>query len=102
MLSAEISNLLPKIRDFLSTQPVIRAWLFGSCSRGEESSESDIDLLITYDSNARVTLFTVGGIMMQLSEISGRNVDLVDERGLLPFARKSVERDKILIYERNA
>lgn len=102
MISPEIAKLLPKIRAFLSTQPVTKAWLFGSCSRGEESKGSDIDLLVNYDSGARVTLFTVGGMVMKLSELAGRNVDLVDERGLHSYARKNVDQDKILIYERNA
>ena len=37
---------------------------------------------------------------MDLSEIAGCKVDLVDNRGLMEFARKSVDNDKILIYER--
>ena len=30
------------IRDYFSTQPVLKAWVFGSFSRGEETSESDV------------------------------------------------------------
>jgi predicted nucleotidyltransferase len=37
-----------------------------------------------------------------LKELLGRNVDLVVERTLAAFARESVNRDKILIYERAA
>ena len=43
-----------------------------------------------------------GGILMDLSDLLGRKVDLVDNEGLLDFARPSVEKDKILIYERSA
>ena len=64
MISPDIHNLLPKIRAFLSTQPISKAWLFGSCSRGEESENSDLDLLVSYDTDKRITLFTVGGIMI--------------------------------------
>ena len=35
-----------------------------------------------------------------LEELLGRKVDLVSEGTLLPFAQESVERDKILVYER--
>jgi predicted nucleotidyltransferase len=35
-----------------------------------------------------------------LKELLGRNVDLVVDRSLASFARKSVDNDKILIYER--
>lgn len=36
-----------------------------------------------------------------LEELLGRKVDLVTEGTLLPFAQKSSEKDKILIYERS-
>ena len=39
---------------------------------------------------------------MDLSDLLGRKVDLVDNEGLLDFARESVEQDRILIYERSA
>lgn len=103
MVNKSIKQLIPKIQDFMSAQPVIRAWLFGSCSRGEETISSDIDILVDYDnSNGIVSLFKMGGMLMDLQDILGRKVDLVDNNGLLNFARESVERDKILIYERSS
>lgn len=84
-------------------QPILRAWLFGSCSRGEETDDSDIDILVDYDnSQGIVSLFKMGGILMDLSDLLGRKVDLVEYKGLMDFARPSVDRDKILIYERPA
>ncbi len=101
MVSAKIQKLIPKIQDFMAGQPVKRAWLFGSCSRGEESPTSDIDILVDYDNTKGVvSLFTMGGILMDLTDLLGRKVDLVESRGLKDFARASVDRDKILIYER--
>ncbi|MEE1207605.1 MAG: nucleotidyltransferase domain-containing protein [Muribaculaceae bacterium] len=101
MVSDKIKSLIPKIQEFMKSQPIKRAWLFGSCSRGEESSYSDIDILVDYDnSNGLVSLFTMGGILMDLTDLLGRKVDLVDSNGLLDFAKESVNRDKILIYER--
>lgn len=87
----------------MKSQPILRAWLFGSCSRGEENSDSDIDIMVDYDnSNGVVSLFEMGGILMDLSDLLGRKVDLVERRGIMDFARNSIERDKILIYERPA
>lgn len=103
MLSSDISRLIPAIRTYMAGQPVLRAWLFGSCSRGEETPDSDIDILVDYDNSAGlVSLFRMGGMLMDLSELLGRRVDLVENKGLMDFARKSVDRDKILIYERYA
>ena len=82
-------------------QPILRAWIFGSYSRGEETPDSDIDIMVDYDySNGIISLFKMGGILMDLSDLLGKKVDLVESRGLMDFARESVERDKILIYER--
>ena len=58
--------MIQLIADYFKTQPVLKAWIFGSFSRGEQTPDSDIDILVA------------------------------------PFARESVDRDKILIYERAA
>lgn len=88
------------IQEYLKTKPVQKAWIFGSFSRGEERQDSDVDILVTFDSDAKVSLFTMGGMYMDLKHLLGREVDLVEEGTLLPFAIESAERDKILIYER--
>lgn len=92
--------LIQKIQNYFVTQPVEKAWVFGSFSRGEETEKSDIDILVSFTKDAKVTLFTLGGIYMDLKEILNREVDLVEEGTLLPFAIESAEKDKILIYER--
>lgn len=100
MPSVEIQKIIPKIRKYMSSQPIQRAYLFGSCSRGEETPESDIDLLVNYDYSQKVSLMKVCTMMSELETILHRPVDLVEEQGLLPFAQPSANHDKILIYER--
>lgn len=101
MISKRISDLLPKICEYFKSQPIRKAWLFGSCSKNEEGPSSDIDILVDYDeSNGVVSLFQMGGMIMDLCDISGRKVDLVEINGVMDFAKKSIDEDKILIYER--
>lgn len=101
VMNDRIKNLIPKIQEYMKTKPILRAWLFGSYSRGEETPESDIDILVDYDeSDGIVSLFKIGGMLVDLSELTGSQVDLVESCGLKEFARQSVEHDKILIYER--
>ena len=100
MISSSIQGMLPVIQKFLAGQPIEKAWLFGSCSRGEERSDSDIDILVRYAEDEDVSLFSISRIMTSLSNLLGRKVDLVEDGCLLPFACESAERDKILIYER--
>ncbi len=91
-----------QIAEYFKTQPVLKAWLFGSFARGEQREDSDIDLLILPDKSQHFSLFTLSGIYEDLKELLGCEVDLITEGGLMPFARESVDRDKKLIYERAA
>ena len=91
-----------KIAEYFKTQPVLKVWLFGSFARGEQTPESDVDILIVPDRSQHFSLFTLSGMYEDLKELLGREVDLITDGGLMPFARESAERDKILIYERAA
>ena len=88
------------IADYFKTQPVLKAWLFGSFARGEETPLSDVDLLVQYDDKARISLLKHCAIMNDLEKLLDRKVDLVEEGELLPFAARSANHDKKLIYER--
>ena len=89
------------IADYFKTQPVVRAWIFGSFARGEETPLSDVDLLVQLD-YTKLDGFGFFGMWGDLERLLGRPVDLITEAGLAPYTRESVERDKQLIYERTA
>ena len=93
---------IEKIKRYLSSQPVVKAWLFGSFARGEEREDSDVDILVSFDDNAHVSLLKHAGMMCDLEDILRRPVDLINELSLYPEVRKTVDHDKILIYERSA
>lgn len=90
------------IADYFKTKPVLKAWIFGSYARGEQREDSDIDILILPDKSQHFSLFTLSEIYEDLKDLLGCEVDLITEGGLMPFARESADRDKILIYERAA
>ncbi|MDE5998255.1 MAG: nucleotidyltransferase domain-containing protein [Muribaculaceae bacterium] len=48
MVNKKTSDMIPVIKHYFQDKPVLRAWLFGSYSRGEETSSSDIDILVYY------------------------------------------------------
>ena len=91
---------LDTIRQYFATQPIKKAWLFGSCSRGEDTPDSDIDILVEYNDSNSISLMTISRIMTSLSKKLNRKIDLVEAGCLLPFAEMRVEKDKKLIYER--
>ncbi|WP_244512823.1 nucleotidyltransferase family protein [Prevotella sp. ne3005] len=94
--------MIRQIAEYFKTQPVLKVWIFGSFSRGEEREDSDVDLLILPDRSQHFSLFTLSGMYEDLKNLLGRDVDLITDGGLMPFARESADRDKILIYERAA
>jgi predicted nucleotidyltransferase len=102
MISNNVQEMIPKIQQFFKSQPIEKAWLFGSCSRGEETPTSDVDILVRYKRDDKFSLMTISRIMAKLGDLLTREVDLVEEGRLLPFAQKSVEQDKLLIYERES
>ena len=51
-----------KIAEYFKTQPVLKAWLFGSFSRGEEHADSDVDILIVLDDSQPVGSLECGVI----------------------------------------
>ena len=91
--------MMQAIADYFKTQPVLKAWIFGSFARGEETPQSDVDILVVLDPNSPIGL-EFFGMYEDLKELLGRKVDLVTDRSLAPFARESVERDRKLVYER--
>lgn len=87
---------------YLQVQPISKAWVFGSFSRGEETPESDIDLMVTFLPGSKIGLFKFNQIKEELEKLTGRSVDLVTETSLMPYAASSAMSDRKLIYERTS
>ena len=88
------------VANYFKTQPVLKAWLFGSYSRGEQTNESDVDILVQYDRSQRIGLLKIAGMHIDLENLLGHKVDIVEDGTLRPWAVESVNKDKCLIYER--
>ena len=99
-LSQSRIKMFSLIRNYFSTLPVEKAWVFGSFSRGEETADSDIDILVSYTPEADISLLAIIRWKLDLEKITGRSVDLVENGYLKPFATDSANHDKYLIYER--
>ncbi len=72
--------------------------LFGSAARDEMRPESDIDLLVEFLPDAEIDLVDYAGLMLDLSRLLGRKVDLVSKSGLKPLIRDSVLEEARLVY----
>jgi hypothetical protein len=92
-------NTVHTLQDFFSKQPVLKAWVFGSFSRGEDEPGSDIDILVLLDRSQPIGL-KFFGMVIDLERLLNRPVDLVVDGDLLPFARESADKEKVMVYER--
>jgi predicted nucleotidyltransferase len=69
--------------------------VFGSVARGEADSKSDIDILV--DMEPGRSLFDLGGLLMDLQDLLGHDVDVVTERGLRERIRERVLKEAIAL-----
>jgi len=83
---------------FFKNQPVKRAYLFGSFARGENTSESDLDILVEMEPGTG--LFKFISIQNQLQLALKIQIDLVSANGLSPKIKPYIDAEKILIYEK--
>jgi predicted nucleotidyltransferase len=93
-------NIINQLQNFFPAYPIEKAWMFGSYARNEETRTSDVDIMVRFDKNVTITLFDYAGIMLDLESLLRKKVDLVSEGTLYDFAKESVEKEKILVYER--
>jgi hypothetical protein len=77
-----------KILDAAARRGVRNVRVFGSVARGDDRSDSDIDLLV--DVEAGRTLLDVIGLEQDLHEILGRRVDVLTEKGLSPYLQQRI------------
>ena len=95
-MDAKISH---SIKEYFKTQPIEKAWVFGSFSRGEERADSDVDILVSLVPGTRLGL-QFFAMNLELEQLLNRPVDLVVEGDLMPFAENTVNQEKVLVYAR--
>ncbi|GAH22431.1 unnamed protein product [marine sediment metagenome] len=89
------------LQDYFKDKPVLRAYLFGSFARGDADFTSDYDILVELDYSQKIGLEYIQ-MQLDLASMLDKNVDLVSENALSRHIRPSVEKEKLLIYERSA
>jgi hypothetical protein len=65
--------------------------VFGSAVRGEDRPDSDVDFLVELEEGR--SLMDLGGLLMDLQNLLGRNVDVVTERALHWYIKDQVLRE---------
>lgn len=91
-----IKNLLTSHREQLSQLGGDHLAIFGSVARNEATEDSDIDILVDFDS--KKGLFGFADLKFYLEEILGCRVDLVTRRALHPALKKRILSDAKEIF----
>ena len=86
-----------KLIELCRRNDVAKIGVFGSMARGEATEASDIDLLVYF--SKRKSLLAHIALERQMTEVLGRNVDLLTEAALSPYLRERILREMRVLYE---
>lgn len=73
----------------------VRVRVVGSVARGEQTETSDVDFLVDLEPSR--TLLDLGGLVMDLRDLLGGEVDVVTERGLRPRVAARMIADAVVL-----
>jgi predicted nucleotidyltransferase len=76
----------------------MHAALFGSVARGGNRSDSDIDIMIEIDPDARMTVFEYADLKDHIAALFDEPVDVVNREGLKPHVRPAATADAISAF----
>lgn len=92
---ATLKAVLPELQREFGVESL---FLFGSVARGDDTPDSDIDALVTFRTDATVTLITLGKLNGFLENLLGRKVDVVEDHPRLrPAFRRAIDEDKLRV-----
>jgi uncharacterized protein len=93
----EIKTRLRKnLPDLQQRYGVSDLWLFGSYARHEQSQDSDLDVLVSFD-NPHLSLIQFIQLELELSELLGVKVDLVERDSLKPVVSQHILHEVITV-----
>lgn len=88
-----------KIKDFCLKWQISEMALFGSVLSDNFRDDSDVDVLVSFNSNAKWGLFDFVDMIDELGAIFGRKIDLVEKDSLRnPFRRQTILSSNEVIY----
>lgn len=72
-------------------------WIFGSVARGAATAESDVDVIVSFETGRRISLVDLGRVQIDLSEWLGRRVDVMRWEGLPAEAEARIRADAVRV-----
>lgn len=98
-MSTQVEIDQERIAAFCQKWQITELSLFGSVLREDFRPESDVDMLVSFAPEAKWNLMDLVEMEMELAEIFGREVDLVEKDALRnPFRRYAILTSKEVLY----
>jgi predicted nucleotidyltransferase len=94
-------QVIAKLREHepeLKAAGIVRLAVFGSVARGDNSTDSDVDLLAEFDNTKHFTLLTLGRIENRLADVLGTKVDLSSPEWLKSSIRNQVLQEAVSAF----
>ena len=85
----DVANDLRRLWPVIQKHGVISLWIFGSHARGDSRSDSDLDLLVDFESPPGFDNFM--GLKIELEDRLGIKVDLLSRSACRPRFLKAIE-----------
>jgi predicted nucleotidyltransferase len=95
MKRREALKIIEKNRDHLKTFKVDALFLFGSVARDSAGPESDIDILVEFNPDAKVGLFELSRLKKFISEILHCDADVVTPDALHPMLKDEILKEMV-------
>jgi len=92
--------MFESVANYFKSKPVEKAWIFGSYAQNKQSTKSDLDILVKFVKPNIIDLFDYAAIKLDLEDLTGLKVDLVEEGQAYQSVNNQIQENKILIYER--
>ena len=88
-----------KIAEFCRRWGVVEFSLFGSILRDDFRPDSDVDVFVTFSPEARISLFDLVQMKIDLEKIFHRPVDVIEKDALEnPFRKREILRTAKVVY----
>ena len=94
----EIIDRLRQNEAALRARGVSHAALFGSCARGDNRPDSDIDIMIEVDPAAGIGVYEYVALKDYIAALFDCPVDVVSREGLKPYVKPAVTTDAIYAF----